>query len=486
MGKRTSYAKLMELAAQKRGKFEKMLDQAERTGDRFAINSATRSIAKLEEYEQQIFNSQEQQKIDKGITPAPAMAYGGLTQFNIGGETDPPSGYLDRFYPRYTFGQGYPISQDPVMVGIDDAPAYNLPQGSVDFSAGMVPNYEVYPEQFQPNPEALSPLNLSIDLPRPTQTPITAVTPRPLPSFGANAEGAQLIRTQLGNRPTSTVPELDADDLAFQKNPNYYAELEAAEAQARFAKEDKRRAAVDKFKTLAPYGAQFLGDMYALNQLNKLERPVDAPMKVATQIGTNIDTSATRARIQDNAKAFNASVDSGMSNSAAVQNVKLANLSQTNRQLADIGQQEVNQELSLRNKQADLLTQNLNANLGIEASNRQRLTDFNNMIRNARLGLIQGMGVKASQMGSEFAQRKLDQTQMDLISRQYSDTVLANNFNDILDVDILNNPEKLKQQMALLNDPDMGPKQRELLQKYNPTLLSRLDELMKIESDYGN
>jgi hypothetical protein len=64
--------------------------------------------------------------------------------------------------------------------------------------------------------------------------------------------------------------------------------------------------------------------------------------------------------------------------------------------------------------------------------------------------------------------------------------VLANNFNDILDVDILNNPEKLKQQMALLNDPDMGPKQRELLQKYNPTLLSRLDELMKIESDYGN
>lgn len=483
MGKRTSYAKLMELTAQKRGKFEKMLDLAQRTGDRFAINSATRSIAKLEEYEKEIFDSQEQQKIDKGITP-PAMAYGGLTQFNIGGPTDPPSGYIDRFIPRYTFGQGYPISQNPVMVGVDDAPAPSF--SAADFAAAMAPNYEVYPEQLQPNSEVLSPLNLSVDLPRPTQTPITGFTPRTVEPFGTTAQGAQLIRTQLGNAPTSTVPELDADDLAFQKNPNYYAELEAAEARDRFAKQDKRRAAVDKFKTLAPYGAQFLGDLYALNQLNKLEGPVDAPMQVATQIGTDIDTSATRARIQDNAKAFNASVDSGMSNSAAVQNVKLANLSQTNRQLADIGQQEANQELQLRNKQAELLTQNLNTNLGIEASNRQRLIDFNNMIRNARLGLVQGMGVKASQMGSEFAQRKLDQQQMDLISRQYSDTVLANNLNDIIDPGIINDPEKVKQQLALLNDPDMGAKHRQLLQRINPTLLARLDELNKIESDYGN
>lgn len=77
---RTSYAKAIELAAAKRGKYEKQLEQAQRSGDRFSINAAQRSIARLQEYEQELFDSQEQQKVDKGITPP-------QQQFAIGGYT---------------------------------------------------------------------------------------------------------------------------------------------------------------------------------------------------------------------------------------------------------------------------------------------------------------------------------------------------------------------------------------------------------------
>ena len=74
---KTSYAKAMELAASKRAKHEERLETARRTGDRFAINSAQRAIDKLTDYENQLFESQEEQKVKKGITPQTAMAMGG-------------------------------------------------------------------------------------------------------------------------------------------------------------------------------------------------------------------------------------------------------------------------------------------------------------------------------------------------------------------------------------------------------------------------
>jgi hypothetical protein len=86
MAGKTSYAKAVELAATKRGKYEKQLEIARRSGDRFGINSAERSIARITQYEQELFDSQEQQKIDKGITPPqPQMGYGGNPMYGIGG-----------------------------------------------------------------------------------------------------------------------------------------------------------------------------------------------------------------------------------------------------------------------------------------------------------------------------------------------------------------------------------------------------------------
>lgn len=334
---KTSYAKAMELAASKRAKHEQRLETARRTGDRFAINSAQRAIDKLTDYENQLFESQEEQKVKKGITPPmqaqEMMGYGGIPKMNNGG-----------------------ASVDP-----------NLP-----FS----------------------------------QTP-----------------GGQLL------------------------------------SQA---------------KQYLPYAAQFGTDLYALNQLKKLEGPVDAPMQQVTQINTDVDTSATRARIQDNMAAFNAGVDSSMSNSAAVQNVKLANLAQTNRQFADIGQQEANQEMALRNQQSTLATGTLNTNLSIDAANKQRTVDFNNMITNARLGIVQGIGIKGAQMGQEFAQRNLDQQRLETLAKQYDSGLLARNFSDL---GIGGNPytdETTRTMMVnALNDPAMRDQMMQRLES-NPDLLQYL------------
>ena len=400
---RTSYAKAIELAAAKRGKYEKQLEQAQRSGDRFAINAAQRSIARLQEYEQELFDSQEQQKIDKGITPP-------QQQFAIGG---------------YPGGSG--------MFGV--------------------------------NQESQDPLAALKRTPIPAMTPLAARSFN-IPTFGAQAQGAGLIPmqqlptyTQGLNAPTNDMTPLTPEEISAMRMQDAM-DANPVPNQNTFG---------DMFKTYAPYAAQFGTDLYALNQLKKIEGPVDAPMMQTPQINTNVDTSATRARINDNVAAARASADSSLSNSAAVQNVKLAGLAQQNRLLADVGQQEANQEMALRNQQSMLANQTLNQNLGTDAQNRQRSVDFENMIRNARMGIVQGMGVKAGQIGGEFAQRKLDKETMDLISRQYDSGLLNRNFSDYAGTDLYNDPQAREQMIALLQDPDMGPQYAEQLKQTNPT-----------------
>jgi hypothetical protein len=395
---RTSYAKAIELAAAKRGKYEKQLEQAQRSGDRFAINAAQRSIARLQEYEQELFDSQEQQKIDKGITPPQQqMRYGGKPMYYTGG----------------------PLEGNPLTAADNQripAPMFNgLPYKSI--------------------PSLYTPIEMN---------PLTA--PPLMPNFSTPNASAPM--QPLTEKEISAMRMEDAMDAQAVPNQNTFG---------------------DMFKTYAPYAAQFGTDLYALNQLKKIEGPVDAPMMQTPQINTNVDTSATRARINDNAAAARASVDSSLSNSAAVQNVKLSSLAQQNRQIADIGQQEANQEMALRNQQSMLANQTLNQNLGTDAQNRQRSVDFENMIRNARMGIIQGMGVKAGQIGSEFAQRKLDKDTMDLISRQYDSGLLNRNFSDYAGTDLYNDPQARDQMLALLQDPDMGPQYAEQLKQTNPT-----------------
>ena len=451
-GKKTSYAKAMELVATKRGKYEKNLEDSRRRGDRFGINSAMRSISKLEQYEQQLFESQEQKKVDMGITPAPEMRYGGLAKFNIGGYIDPFSADAQAAQELYA-----PLVANP----------------SLNFG-------EVDPEMASANQEYLNTYLQGLNLSAPAYMNSAQGDP-----MGNNADAALGSTQGLIDGTNLSMESLDfgeEDPMAGDADAGL-GSIDASTAASMLSDKYKRQDALqgifNQGKTLAPYAAQFAGDLYALNQLKNIEGPVNSPLQRATIMNTDVDTTATRARIQDNMRTFNAGVDSGLTNSAAVQNVKLANLAQTNRQLADRGQQEANQEMQLRNKQSALLTDNFNTNAAIDAANRQRLVDFNNMITNARTGIYQGMGVKAAQIGSEFAQRDLDKQRMDLMSRQFDSNLLSRQFSDLgLGTDPLQDKQALQQQINLLKDPAMGAQHRAMLERTNPMLLQRLDEIM--------
>ena len=415
---KTSYAKAMELAASKRAKHEERLETARRTGDRFAINSAQRAIDKLTDYENQLFESQEEQKVKKGITPQTAMAMGGPVGSPL--ETNPNLTPQERYQQALANTARQMLVNDGVSA-FKQVDAFNNDQIlAAAKQKGLLDLAKINTKEIFANPE----------------TQNTSV-------YG------------YGGIPKMNDGGAVADpNLPFSQTPGGQLLSQA--------------------KQYLPYAAQFGTDLYALNQLKKLEGPVDAPMQQVTQINTDVDTSATRARIQDNMAAFNAGVDSSMSNSAAVQNVKLANLAQTNRQFADIGQQEANQEMALRNQQSTLATGTLNTNLGIDAANKQRTVDFNNMMTNARLGIVQGMGIKGAQMGQEFAQRNLDQQRLETLAKQYDSGLLARNFSDL---GIGGNPytdETTRTMMVnALNDPAMKDQMMQRLES-NPDLLQYL------------
>ena len=415
---KTSYAKAMELAASKRAKHEERLETARRTGDRFAINSAQRAIDKLTDYENQLFESQEEQKVKKGITPQTAMAMGGPVGSPL--ETNPNLTPQERYQQALANTARQMLVNDGVSA-FKQVDAFNNDQVlAAAKQKGLLDLAKINTKEIFANPE----------------TQNTSVY-----GYGGIPK--------MNNGGAAPDP-----NLPFSQTPGGQLLSQA--------------------KQYLPYAAQFGTDLYALNQLKKLEGPVDAPMQQVTQINTDVDTSATRARIQDNMAAFNAGVDSSMSNSAAVQNVKLANLAQTNRQFADIGQQEANQEMALRNQQSTLATGTLNTNLSIDAANKQRTVDFNNMMTNARLGIVQGMGIKGAQMGQEFAQRNLDQQRLETLAKQYDSGLLARNFSDL---GIGGNPytdETTRTMMVnALNDPAMKDQMMQRLES-NPDLLQYL------------
>ncbi len=493
MGKRTSYAKAMEQISAKRGKYEKQLEDALRTGDRFGINSAERSIERIKSFEQELFNSQEQQKIDKGITPPQPQ---GMPMFNIGGPTgekslvgsgeyyNPTGSNMDNnMYANYyniatnmglqdlfnsalikkSAGNIGPIADgkgnknwtpeeaaafkqvtDAYRNGASTALAFQGPDYSgirppfYDVSTGegggfakfARPDYSVTtPDWLKDSQDVTVPKVTSV----PEVTPVPKVTPSSITPKTREAEdllsltnkakssapgGLNLIETPLVQPSTTLQPQQSTFVPRMQ--------------QAGYNIGEGLKTGLNAAGKIAPYALQFAPDLIALRQLNKLQRPEDMPMEQVTQMNTDVDTSATIARIKDNAMAFNAGVDSGMSNSAAVQNVKLAQLAQTNKQVADVGQQEENTERQLRNQQAALATGTFNRNLVTDRNNRQQLADFDNMITNARLGIVQGMGTKSFQMLQEKNQIDLDKDRLDTLKRQFDPGLIQRNFQNIL------------------------------------------------------
>ena len=191
---------------------------------------------------------------------------------------------------------------------------------------------------------------------------------------------------------------------------------------------DKASPALKKY---GPYAAQFGSDIYGLAQLNRLQKPVNAPYQDPTLINTDLDYSAAKTGIKDSSRAFNRNVKNNLTNSASAANLMLANKSKTDKAYANISMDEYNRENQLRNQQSALLTQNRNINKSITAQNEQRLVDFGNMKKQASVGIVNNMTEKLAGITRDFKKEKLDSEQLEMLSKQYNRQV-----NDTLNNDL--------------------------------------------------
>lgn len=459
---KTSYAKAMEIASKKRSKYEERLENARRVGDRFSINSAERALDRISRYEETLYQTQEETKAAKeqkkyGGSVKPMYADGGPTraqQVALWNQYNQNKAYYDQqFLANNPFG---PQAQNYLNM-------YNT--GSSDLNYGgqnpglsetfyntmsSIPapsNYVPIPSIREWNTAGSATLGFAPEIPG---MPIPQVAAAPAPAAPApktstskssaprKREQQELIQLQpKAINPfvtPSAAPSL-APTPQFNMDPAIAAEMQAMQSgQANQnlpfsqTKLGKGFAAAGE---LAPYAMQFASDIYKLNQLKNLKPNVALPMQQATIINTDIDTSAARAQIQDNTKAFAAGVDQSLSNSAAVANVKLADQAQRNRQLAELSMSERGQETALRNQQADYLTQNINTNAAIAAQNAQNLVDFENMITSARSGMVGDMGTKFSAITSELARKQMDQMTLATMAKQFDKGMLLRNFADV-------------------------------------------------------
>jgi len=173
-------------------------------------------------------------------------------------------------------------------------------------------------------------------------------------------------------------------------------------------------------KKYGPYAAQFGSDIYGLAQLNRLQKPVNAPYQDPTLINTDLDYSAAKTGIKDSSRAFNRNVKNNLTNSASAANLMLANKSKTDKAYANISMDEYNRENQLRNQQSALLTQNRNINKSITAQNEQRQVDFGNMKKQASVGIVNNMTEKLAGITRDFKKEKLDSEQLKMLRTQFN------------------------------------------------------------------
>lgn len=318
-------------------------------------------------------------------------------------------------------------------------------------------------------------------VPADTPTPEPAPTPKKtIPTAPKKREAEALVSLTPKavdlNLQAPTAPQLWTQDQLKAMAPTVNTNGASQAGNGLLSNVDLKSAA-GLAKNVVGYGAQFLPDVMALRQLKKLDRPENMPMAQTPLINTDVDTSATRAAIEANRLATNASLDTGMANASNATNAKLAALVGANRQMADVYQNEYNQEQQLRNQQIGMANETLNKNLMTNYANAQQQADFNNMITNARLGIMQGMGTKAFQMNQEFNKMNLDRRRLETLARQFDPGLLQRNFTNIeLFRKMANNasPEQLKQLKVAM---DQSPTVAQQIQTDDPQLYNKLMNL---------
>lgn len=169
---------------------------------------------------------------------------------------------------------------------------------------------------------------------------------------------------------------------------------------------------------VAQYG-QFLPDLYAAYQMEKVKGPADLPTQTIARRNTDVDYNPVYAQARQQQAQQNAMIDRNISNPVVAAAMKRSAANQAQQMMGQTRSQEINQERELQNQYASEIAQNQNVNRQIQAQNQQRNIDFQNERRAARARMLQQAGQKFGQIYGEEQNRQLDEKRLGISALAY-------------------------------------------------------------------
>jgi hypothetical protein len=222
--------------------------------------------------------------------------------------------------------------------------------------------------------------------------------------------------------------------------PEQRAQYEAAEAQVDAERAAAKQAAarqaevgnlsnlfgqlVPEQNKLAQFG-QFLPDLYAAYQMEKVGRPVDMPSQTMARMNTDVNYNPIYAQARQQLAQENTMIDRNVSNPVVAAALKRSAANQAQSAMGQTMASEIDQERQLANQYAQSIAQNKNINAQIAAQNQQQQVDFENQKRAARANMLQQAGVKMGQIYGENQNRAADIQKLGLSSLMFEGDMLG-------------------------------------------------------------
>lgn len=175
---------------------------------------------------------------------------------------------------------------------------------------------------------------------------------------------------------------------------------------------------------LAQYG-QFLPDLYAAYQMEKVGRPVDMPSQTMARMNTDVNYNPIYAQARQQLAQENTMIDRNVSNPVVAAALKRSAANQAQGTMGQTMAGEIDQERQLANQYAQSIAQNKNVNAQIAAQNQQQQVDFENQKRAARAGMLQQAGMKMGQLYGENQNRAADIQKLGLSSLMFEGDMLG-------------------------------------------------------------
>jgi hypothetical protein len=180
--------------------------------------------------------------------------------------------------------------------------------------------------------------------------------------------------------------------------------------------------------------AQFVPDLFAAYQMNKLDRPVNMPTQTMARMNTDVNYNPVYAQARQQMASEDEFLDRNISNPVVRAALKRSARNQNQAQMGQMMTNEINQEMNLQNQYAQNIANNQNANKAIYAQNQQQQIDFDNNRRAANARMLQQAGMKMGQIYGENQNRDLQLRSLGLSALQYDGDLMermATNYNNL-------------------------------------------------------